>query len=512
MGAVDGHSPLRCLRIEDFGARGLDGGDFDRDKNFGLLCRAEFKTLNVGGRGGSYGLGKAVLWKFSEIATVMLASRVLGMEKKGVRVFGRADIPSHVIPNEGEYESGGLFGTKTNGGSPCAESIFGDQALAQSLLVDRGYSSDTGTSALIIGFYEPDEDQTRSLVEIAEGICASSERWFWPSMSGKKPSLRVEVAIERDGKKVFGKVANPDVVWQPFIHARHYVPTVSKAKAPNEVAETTVAFKVPQRDQPPSERHPQFETTLRLRVARASSDLSDHERANCLAVFRGPEMVVKYVKLRKPLDDYPIFGVLMAGQAAGGEPDDRKAEEFFRGAEPPLHNEWEYTELVRHSYKRGAKQGLNALWATLQDKVNALIDESVVPNEKGPELLAKLFPLGRTQTPKPPKHILRTTVTGSSYLGGKWKIKGHVARSEPPDKAWEARIGFVAETDSGPGEHLLISALTTSKKTARVSSLGPPAIVTVDASSDSFDFEVTLEPSESLEKKDLDLTAIRFAG
>jgi hypothetical protein len=42
--------------------------------------------------------------------------------------------------------------------------------------------------------------------------------------------------------------------------------------------------------------------------------------------------------------------------------------------------------------------------------------------------------------------------------------------------------------------------------------LGPPVIVAVQASSDSFDFDATVEPPESLEKKDLDLTAIRLTA
>jgi hypothetical protein len=99
--------PLRCLRVEDFSSRGLQGDDFDETQNFCLLCRAEFRTSSVGDRGGSYGLGKAVLWKFSEIATVLLSSVVHGWESKGIRVFGRTDIPSHGIGGDRQYESGG---------------------------------------------------------------------------------------------------------------------------------------------------------------------------------------------------------------------------------------------------------------------------------------------------------------------------------------------------------------------------------------------------------------------
>ena len=58
LATIDSKVPLRCLRIEDFGTRGLQGHDFNPDKNFSLLCRAEFKTSSEGGRGGSYSIGR----------------------------------------------------------------------------------------------------------------------------------------------------------------------------------------------------------------------------------------------------------------------------------------------------------------------------------------------------------------------------------------------------------------------------------------------------------------------
>jgi hypothetical protein len=509
---VDDDLPLRCLRIEDFATRGLQGEDFERGKNFNLLCRAEFKTSSVGGRGGSYGLGKAVLWKFSEVATVFLSSKVIGMERKGIRVFGRADMPSHVI-DDLEYDSGGWFGEKKkSSGSFYAESVFGDKGLARALLLDRKYSSDTGTSALIVGFYEPEEDQTRPLEAIAESIVESSERWFWPSMSRNKPSLHVEAIVEKDGKVAFRKSANPEEAWEPFILAARNPITGDKARGPNQIAETPLTFKIPQRDSPPEEQYPAFDTTLRLRVGRGSQELADHDKANCVAVFRGPEMVVKYVQVRKPLDDLPLFGVLMVGCAVENTPEYAQAEEFFRASEPPLHNEWEYTEAIRNSYKRGSKQGLQNLWASLSDRVFQLIDESVTPKEEGPQLLAKLFPMGVAAQGKGTKPLVTTTIISSSYLGGKWKVKGEVSRSEAPSDSWNARIAFLAQTDSGPGEYLNVATIKTNKKAARLTELGPPTVVTADPSIDSFEFEAVLEPPESLTERDLDLTAIRLSS
>src|SRR5262249_19222744 len=154
----------------------------------------------------SYGLGKAVLWRFSSIATVLLSSRVEGWESRGIRVFGRTDIPSHAVPSEAEYQSGGWFGAKKANSADSthyAESVFGDTQLAKSLLLDRASSKRTGTSVLIVGFYEPDQDEVRKLETIANDIIASAERWFWPSMTGNDPTMTVEVAIERNGSETY---------------------------------------------------------------------------------------------------------------------------------------------------------------------------------------------------------------------------------------------------------------------------------------------------------------------
>jgi hypothetical protein len=516
--AIESNEPLRCLRIEDFGTRGLEGDDVspeDRNKNFQLLCRAEFKTSNEGGRGGSHGLGKAVLWGASGIATVLVSSIVHGWESKSVRIFGRTDIPSHSIPGGGDYQSGGWFGTrkgKKTDSTEYAESVFGNKDLAKSLHLDRASSRAGGTSVLIVGFYEPDQDELRKLTEIAEDILASATRWFWPSMVGKTPAMAVEVSIEKNGAEIFTKKANALPTWEPFIRASGGAATGAAAKLADEVAESPIPFKVPARELPQKLAHAEFGTELKLRVTRGEESLGNHEKANCIAVFRGStRMVVRYVQVRKPLDNQPLFGVLMAGKAVGSSSEDSKAEEFFRVAEPPLHDEWKYTEGLKNEYKQGAKQRLFTLWSSLQEKVFALIDEKVTPQERGPELLAKLFPFGQSQRPSVAKHAVRTEITKTSYLGGKWKVEGEVKRLKVDNKSWEARIGFVAATDSGAGEYLTVTHLTTDDNRAKLKASGPPAIVTASGAIDSFAFEAVLDPPASLRKKDLDLTAIRFS-
>jgi hypothetical protein len=514
--AVEADKPLRCLRIEDFGTLGLQGDDFDFTKNFALLSRAEFKTSAVPGRGGSYGLGKAVLWKFSSVATVLLSSLVNGNEQKGVRIFGRTDIPSHKIPGDALYESGGWFGTKKlrqEDNSSFAESTYGEIPLAKSLYLDRDVAKGSGTSVLIIGFYIPDDEEALDLKKIAEEILESACKWFWPSIAGAKPTMSVDVSIEKNGLEVFSRSADPSQEWAPFIRARDAAPTGATAKNPQELAEATVPFKVPARELPKEVAHGPIEPNLNLRVTRGDEVQGNHNCANCVAVFRGADMVVKYASVkRKPLDNIPFFGVLMAGKAAGNADEDHKAEEFFRAAEPPLHDNWEYTEAVKHAYKPGAKQRLSELWSSLQERVFKLIDESVTPQKQGPELLAQMFPFGQAAQLIVGKKSVKTTITAATYLGGKWKVTGEVVRLAKPGQAWIAKIGFVAGTDSGAGEYLNIVNLTTSDKRAKLTADGPPATITAEDAIGKYSFEALLDPPVTLRSKDLDLTAIKLTS
>ena len=278
-----------------------------------------------------------------------------------------------------------------------------------------------------MGFYEPDQDEVRKIEDIADDIVASAERWFWPSMSGAKPSMEVEVSVERNGVEKFRKKANTDSKWAPFIRARNTASTGATAKSPQEIAELSLSFKVPARELPNAQAHPEFSTALRLRVTRDETS-GQHEKANCIAVFRGAEMVVKYLQSkREPLDGQPFFGVLMTGTAAAQTADSTKAEEFFRASEPPLHNDWEYTEAVKQSYKQGAKARLSQLWGSVLERVIGLIDENVTPREHGPDLLARLFPFGQAHKTSA-KQSVKTTITKTDYLGGKWKVQGKVSR------------------------------------------------------------------------------------
>jgi len=72
---------LVLLRIADHGCRGLAGPEFADDDpdtfgDFVKLCRLDLFSGKDAAAGGSFGLGKAVYWRFSRLQTVLFNSTV----------------------------------------------------------------------------------------------------------------------------------------------------------------------------------------------------------------------------------------------------------------------------------------------------------------------------------------------------------------------------------------------------------------------------------------------------
>ena len=90
----DASDSLLLLVVEDKNTTGLTG-DEKGDSNFASLCRNTlYSNKSSETAGGSYGLGKAVLWLFSDFSTVVFNS-VLEIETslgKSPRLIGRSEV------------------------------------------------------------------------------------------------------------------------------------------------------------------------------------------------------------------------------------------------------------------------------------------------------------------------------------------------------------------------------------------------------------------------------------
>jgi hypothetical protein len=444
-----GRGAMRILRIQDTGTRGLVGGEDDA-ANFGALVRHELITS--GDRresGGSFGLGKGVLWRFSDLSTVLFHS-VLS-EPQRSRFIGRTVLAGHET-NGSRWEGSGWFGIPDPEQPLRAISVWDEPAREMAALtrLDRPHAA-TGVSILVLGFDDPSREVEPSVAETCEQIATSATRWFWPALYRDDLSVLVE-GFEGD-ENVFtahAQPATPEVA--PFVHAEHDAPTADNTVAePGDVAARPVTIAIPgtkpDRFESPHDRM-EVSATLRFRLAESG----ETEHLNTVALQRGTGMVVQYRPLRvRSGGDQSFHAVLLAGLAHGESAADRALEAFLRAAEPPAHTDWTpTTERIRAEYRQGHKKALDDLFAAIDAAVRDLAAEEVVDSDEGPDALTRLFPLPGVGEPM---HVetYRLTQTGAKLHGDRWDFGGSFRRT-PADETdasrdWEVSIVLAVDQE-----------------------------------------------------------------
>lgn len=445
--------PLIALEISDERTRGLVGGEQTRGENFAGLCRHVLDTPpgQKPGRGGSYGLGKAVLWLYSSFSTIMFYSRLSEPNPQGTtRFIGRTVLPYHEVGTK-KFAGLGWLGapTQTDGGEYAA-SIWDEHAdaTAAELGIDRK-GMGTGTSILVVGFREPYLDEDRDLEAVARDIVEHATRWFWPAIMADVPSLEVTASVVRDGAEgdVHRAAATREV--EGFIAARSAADVKVTAPTSGDVAERIIPFTVPALRNPRAGQ-PQGEVAAQVRLRVHRGDDGNAEHANSIALMRGAGMVVDYAEnwARPPGDGNPYFAVLEAGRARGMTPQDDAVEEFLRAAEPPAHDEWLLTDAAKERYIGGIRSRLERLRLDVAKAVAEICEETPPSGQDGPELLARLFPLGDGgRRPKPDAPRFDDMASGH-VREGCWVVTGTVSRIRGEGE-WIANIALKLDVDSG---------------------------------------------------------------
>ena len=516
---IDENENLNLLMVEDYNTKGLIGGEFDDEgdeNNFILFGKADFSTSSTQGRGGSYGIGKYVFWQFSNISTVLMSSRVSGRESDGLRIFGRCHVPSHKLENK-KYGNNIYFPTSGEDDEiEKGKSYWGEPSFAKDLYLNRSEMEGPGTSIISVGF--PDMVENFATEEILDEIRKKLITWFWPCLIGGKPGNTFELErYENDLRVESYNISEPGHEWRPYIDAFQKNKNTEKAKLEGDVADSNIMVKVPKRIKEPV--HESFETNVLLRASRQGEDYKEHPYANHIALIRNSRMVIKYHKPgQKPLNDnLPYFGVLKLGLLQGNTLENRQSNEFFRCAEPPLHDDLtgdtnKASNLIpNYGERSGAKTYLEQMKKDINDKIFELIDQKAEVNESGPKDLAKLFNFGDNGSKKGKKKF-NTHIANNEFNNGVWTFEGKIKRIDIDHPSQEEiNFGFKCETDSGIGEYLEFQSISFSERTVSVISDGPPAKINIPDDVEVFDFEVKLKNNDVIEKSDLNYTSIKLA-
>jgi hypothetical protein len=439
---LDQRKTLLLLEIEDRDTVGLTGHELEGESHFRALCKDTlYSHKQSTSAGGSYGLGKSVLWGFSGLATVLFNSK-LSIELPGQespRLIGRAELPTHEVagreaPSRGSrwYAGSGWFGRRVGDVATHAESIWSEQAaqLAATLHLGRTNRDSAGTSILVLGFRDPAAERERSTDELAQDIRHAIEREFWPAtvMPGRR--LVTWVASNGQGRTITRKDFHATA---PFVQCYEGRASVLKMLSdPGDVVTQDISIEVPAR-RDGSTRATKGIVSLCVRLAR---EQEPRELLGRLAMFRGPGMVIRY-KDHSSLatSARPFHAIAACGTArnpGAPTPADDAVERFLRAAEPPGHDRWESTATLKAEYERGYAKALEQFDKQVSAALKAIVVAQPKHGQRGPERLRRRFPIGVTGGggARPRVHNGRFTRVGvRSGVEGVWGHWGGPVRA-----------------------------------------------------------------------------------
>ena len=455
---LEDEDELRLLVIEDRNTTGLTGSWEDDASNYTALVRDElYSSKQDDTAGGSYGLGKSVLWTFSGLSTAVFNS-VLSNESSSTdhsspRLIGRTKLPTHRTPGgDVQYQGAGwLCDVKETPGGVKPRSFWDKEAehRAEKLHVSRPQVS--GTSAMVVGYRDPTRDTRPEFEELAEEFVTAAVKYFWPAIHRGD----LEVVVETPGG-THEATSDACPMVEPF--GRAYSSRFhggDELEQPGDVASRTLGVRIPPRaDGTPTAN---AKAVLSGRLAAPTDDFT---LLNHVAMFRGAGMVVKYYdQSRVAPRDRDFFAVLACGEArTPGKPSkgDVELDRFLRFAEPPTHDEWESTENLKKHYQRGYRKAVVRLIDEVREGLRNLVSRPIRGGGRLPDSVLRKFPIHSHNTYERIKNDSSGSNEAAFDLNGsasfsrdRWKFYGSIEPLSEGHDGLTATVGLTRMAEDG---------------------------------------------------------------
>jgi transcriptional regulator with XRE-family HTH domain len=439
---IDSEESLFLLRADDYGTIGLPGEELDptaddegqRSSPYAALVRNNldnWKQTSLDG--GSFGLGKAVLWNCSDLSTVLFASRIPG-EARGMRVVGRTELTWHAWGGR-QWAGPGWFGTAELGHSLW----INESEFLRELQLDRESTLPPGvdvhavggTSALVLAFKDPEAEARPDINTLMTEISRAAAENFFPAIISDRLRVRVEHLV--DGQLRSAVDVDPDRFVPEFCDSlrKHRAGEVTEElERPGEVTRKVITLRVPGTREDAEGLEPyttemSAQCYLLVRLDENEAEGADPKLANTVAMVRGRNMVTQYLNRDGVAMGARTFhAILLAGDAAGTDPGQLAAEQFLRLAEPPAHSDWSYQPALKVNFKPGSKQRLKDLKDDITKALREAVKPEVVAEDEGPEELRRLLQFGKTPPPPAPTATLRSI--RPRLIEGAWLVDAEV--------------------------------------------------------------------------------------
>lgn len=358
---------LRVLTIADEGTTGLGGpiranlaplegerADFaDFVRNFG---RDDEKGL----KGGTYGYGKGVLYQASSVGVCLVYSQAVVRGSIEYRLIGVSGGDPGYVDAGYKYTGRNWWGFISDDG--VVDPLVGIDArrIAVSAGMPVPPEGHTGTSIMVLSPVQvqgEDEDEDQDENARINDIRAAALKWAWPHAVDLGDGPNVLFSFSFDGSDLPPVEPFKDPMVRHFAQAyadgERYVHGRIMPLSHQTRVETIM-----------SERPRQRLGILSMRQALGNPS-DDNQLENCVALMRSPRIVVKYLSVMTPPDDYSIYSVFRADDDVDGD---------FASSEPVTHDDWSVKDARtrgRHNFVRIALSKIQATFRNIYGSSSA---------------------------------------------------------------------------------------------------------------------------------------------
>jgi len=378
-------SSLKVLEIADFGTTGL-GGPARADQVPALGENADFVNFfrNIGaardveGGGGTYGYGKATLYRASQAHCIIVDTSTQS-QGEPVRRLMAAQM-GKAVP--GKFTGRHWWGQKADDTDSTIDPVTGRMAKRISELLgmprreDGG--DDMGTTIMILSPHLPGETS-----DVINALTEYLLWYFWPRLMKTAPAEKSLKAFVAWGDNDWEKVPAPES-FSPICLLCQAMDSLRQGGGYEGAVEKSVVKCLSPKKKLGTMAIARGKKGLRrwLLPPRAGSDSDNNltsiipERLHHVALMRPAEMVVRYEEGVDQQDSFEEWGgVFVCDEAT-------EIESAFAKSEPPAHDDWQPEFLPKRSLER---RFVNVALRRIRENIHSTFDIPVADAvEDGP--------------------------------------------------------------------------------------------------------------------------------
>jgi hypothetical protein len=360
---------LRLLSVVDRGTKGLGGPTRADQLAEGRRDWISF-VLNVGEKrdtaqgGGTYGYGKAVLYRLSRVGTILVYTRtasqdgVLRSRLIGIALGSSFDSRERVDEESRPFTGRHWWGDVQEGH---VEPLIGEDAdeVARDLGLTPFAPGESGTTLIVI---DPDLDDLEDIDQAAQHLAETISWQLWPIMLPERGTERLVPEVVANGRSFTPPDPARLYPLRMFVSAYRRLPTdAGQTLECRNPRQRLGRFALDRQVVVPMQP-----SAVSLAASFAGVDGDPHH----VCLMRSPELVVRYYEGPTTSSVHSVYaGVFRA---------DDELDDVYAAAEPPTHDNWVYEQLTgtERTFVRVTFQRLREVLAVFRAPVQSAASTS----------------------------------------------------------------------------------------------------------------------------------------